>query len=143
MRFDIEPYEAAGALRLGTSIDLIKECLGTDFEVMDKYEPGTCGRVYFEKTGVFVDTDRNGLAVAFEFCTPADPVFKERQLLQTPYQELLRLFKSIDPACETSSSGLASNAHGIKLWSVDVTEDSHAPPQAALVFERGYFEKDY
>ena len=138
MNYYVTSYIGVGDIKFGMSRNDVRNALRSEpfvFQRFEGYEPED----RFNDLGVYVYYNKQGECTAVEMALPASPVFEGKSLLETSFSELARTFKSLDVEVELDNSGLTSFKYGIGLYAPLLKDYPNYPPEAAIVFERGYY----
>jgi len=136
---EIEPYVGAGPVRLGTTIEQVRQSVGAEVTTFKKAPTDEMGTDAFDSVGLHVYYKPPGVCEALELMAPADPTFRGRKLLGQPFSQMLKWFRQLDPAVEVDDAGLTSREFGIALYASAAKKRPSLPVEGVLVFERGYY----
>ena len=144
MDLEVVAYERMGAIGLGASVDEVRKKIGSKCVRVRTYDSVSgLARDHFPEQGIFVEYRRPGICVSIEATSPANPIFRGRQLLTHSYSEIRSWLESIGGEVKLESSVLKAFAFGIALYTPFCDEEPETPPEGVMLFERGYYERDY
>jgi len=142
MDYEILPHIGAGPIRFGMTMDEVRQAVGEPPRVFRKAKDSTCTTDSFSKCiHVFYRTP--GVCTAVEFYEPARPFLGDRLFAGRPYAEVAEWLMQQDPNPDVDGAGLISRQLGMSLYAPGHLEDPNEPIEAVLVFEDGYYERDY
>lgn len=139
MEMMIEPYVGIGSIRLGMTREEVNEAVGWQPKRFKKSRDADLLSDNFDGF-IFVYYREPDVCEAVEVAEPAVPIFRGQRLLETPFAELLRWFKTIDETLETDSTGLTSKKYGIGLYAPDAEDEPDKPAEGVIVFEEDYYD---
>jgi len=140
---EIQPYESMGPIRLGMRIEELRWIIPGKRTIFKRDPSSALTEMHFEDHGILVEYVPSGICISVEVALPANPLFQDKQLLQTGYGELEAWFLSLDPKLKINTAGFTSIEYGIGVYAPFGDEEPEEPPEGVIVFERGYYEKKY
>ena len=135
----IEPYVGVGPVRLGMSVQEVRQALGAEFKTFMKTPTSEMPSDFFRTLGFIVYYRSPGLCKAVELVKPATPIFMGRRLLGIRFSGVRSWFENIDDSLEIQDTGLTSYRFGIGLYVPSARKSPDDPVESAIVFEQGYY----
>lgn len=133
MKFEIIPYDGAGMIKLGMNDKQVHKVLQLEPQ---KFKKSLMSSVFSDAYPFcHLYYKENGECEAIEFFGTVEVSFQGRSLLETPYEELRRLFGGLDSSVEEDETGLISFKYGISIYSSDLQS-----VEGVLVFEERYYD---
>jgi len=139
MEFLITPYVSAGIIALGDVRETVRAKLMVPYESFYKTGSSKVETDAFDEIGVHVYYDKDYRVEVVELFEPAVPMFKNTNLLGTPYSQLLELFSTIDGNLGENDSGLTSYEQGIGLYAPYKEDEPNLNCEGIIVFKKGYY----
>jgi hypothetical protein len=136
----INPYIGIGDLKLGMTQSQIRNILNSNFESFTRNQYSEMPEDYFSKLGIFIEYKQPGICDSIQVVKPLNPIWRGKQLLNTPCSELSQWFLEIDPNRELDDTGLISYKYGIGVYAPDYEEEPDCLPESIIVFTRGYYD---
>jgi hypothetical protein len=143
MSLEIFSYARVGEFELGMSISDARVLAGASWEPLEEPHDGCPARGRCSDAKLFLEYDKSDRVVSVEMYAPADPIFFGHHLLQESFGELLEWFPQIDPEVKIEGDGLTSAKFGVALWADSAEDEPGELVESVMVFERGYYERDY
>lgn len=138
MEFSIEPYTGSGEILLGMTSQQIEEILSAKPRKFKKFRDDEFETDAFDMFYVYYKSP--GICEAIEFFKPAVVTFSGVNLMQKSYDELKRLFLSLDEDTECDDSGLTSYKYGIGIYAPLAEDEPLEPAEGVIIFEKGYYD---
>jgi hypothetical protein len=140
MKFEIKKYRGAGKFRLGVTREKNRKTVPVvPMEYIRGTDSGISGDLY-EELGVELEYNEENLCDAIEMSYPANPIYKNIELLQIPYYFLLVLLRWEDPNLEEDELGFISYNLGIGIYAPNKTESPTMNAESVIVFKDGLFD---
>jgi hypothetical protein len=135
MKLVISPYVGVGPLRLGMNRDEVRAVLSSK---VVEYQRGAspCKMDNFPEWHLQAGYRDNYICNAIEMSAGSNPVLHGLDLLSTNFPTLIKEFRQRDPDLELDAGSLISRKFGVSLYA----PNQLAPPESAMVFERGYYD---
>jgi hypothetical protein len=140
MKWNIKPYSGIGELKFGDTMAQIKNSLA-DYENEEfRRDPRSIMPSYiYEELGFFIYFDEVGKCEAIEFYEQANPLFKDKNLLQLSFKELVSLLSETDSELEIDESGFISYKLGIGAYAPDHKEEPELSAESIIIFKENYY----
>jgi hypothetical protein len=136
----INPYIGIGDIKLGMSQSQIRNIVNSDFKSFTRNEYSEMPEDYFSNLGILIEYKEPGMCESIQLVEPLNPIWRGKQLLNTPFSELDRWFLEIDPDRELNDSGFTSYKYGIGVYAPNYEEEPDWLPESIIVFTRGYYD---
>ena len=136
---EIEPYVGVGPVRLGMTVEQVRESVGAEFDTFRKTPLSEMETDAFDSVGLHVHYKVPGVCKSIDVMPPAAPTFRGHKLLGQPFNQVLKWFRQLDPTVEPDDSGLVSREFGIALYAPAAKKRPSLPVESVLVFERGHY----
>lgn len=133
MTFDINPYVAAGSIRLGMKRPEIHAMLGQE-GIAFKRGGSKHETDHFATLGLLTEYNEALECVSIEMTKPAIAFYKGSNLLSLNLKQITKLLED-DADIEKDASGFTSYLHGIGGY----FEKKRNPAESIIVFTRGYY----
>jgi hypothetical protein len=136
----IEPYVGVGPIRLGMRRADVRAAMGTEARELMKYPSLAHPIDIFKQQRVHVYYRKGLICEAVElFGGVARPLFEGQDLLAIDFATLIREFRTKDEQLELDGSMFISRKYGVSAYGPALEDKA----QAVMVFERGYYDKQY
>ncbi|MBA3805011.1 MAG: ABC transporter ATP-binding protein [Acidobacteria bacterium] len=139
MLFPIEPYEGVGPIKLGMSINAVREAVGAEVKTFKKSPSSEIPTDAFDLLGVYVYYKPPGICQAVELASPAEPIFQNLPLLGRYFDEVMKWFETMDQGVEVDEFGLTSYKLGIGLYAPPTDDADGKLVESVIIFEKGYY----
>ena len=139
MKLPIHPYSGIGPLQFGMSVDEVRRILGDTPKPFTKTKKSSTSIDAFPRLGIHVYYKESGACNAIELMEPAEPSFNGELLTGKPFNKIRALFEAGDKTLKVDESGFTSLECGIGIYCPAARDDSHAPVEGVIIFEKGYY----
>jgi hypothetical protein len=140
MELAISPYDGAGAIRFGMSVDEVRRTIGKSFSSFFKTQTSPVQTDAFDSEGIHVHYKSPGVCEAVEMAAPACPTLNGELLVGRPYEQVSSLIKSLDSEVKEDEAGVTAFGLGIGLYAPSAAKDPRSPVESVIVFEKGYYD---
>lgn len=142
MEYRIEPYVGVGPIRLGMTVEEVRQAVGGAVHSFRKGPFAKRDTDAFDDEGIYVYYKDPGVCAAVEFGGGAVmPTLDGHPLLKRPFREVYHLLKARDPSLQLRDAGLTSYLLGVGIYMSSMKEDVwERATEGVIVFEQGYYD---
>jgi hypothetical protein len=136
----ISPYIGIGDIKLGMHRSQVRRVVDSSVDSFIRNEYSETPEDSFPEVGIFIEYKPSDTCDSIQVVNPLNPIWRGKELLKTPFQELLTWFLEIDSDTELSDTGFTSYKYGIGAYAPNHEEEPDCFPESIIVFSRGYYE---
>lgn len=136
----INPYIGIGNLKLGMTQSQIRSTLNSSFESFNRNQYSEIPEDHFSDLGIFIEYKQPDVCDSIQLVKPLNPIWRGKQLLDTPFSELVKWFLEIDPDRELDDTGFTSYKYGVGVYAPNYKEDPDCLPESIIIFSKGYYD---
>jgi hypothetical protein len=140
MNLIISPYIGMGDIKLGMDRAQIRNILNSSVESFVRNEYAEMPEDSFPDLGIFIEYKQPGVCDSIQVVKPLNPIWRGKQLLNTPFRELAAWFLEIDSERELDGTGFTSYKYGIGAYAPNHEEEPDCLAESIIVFSRGYYD---
>lgn len=112
------PFQGTYQVHFGMSRTLVHEALGSDYTVIKRNQFAENSSDYYERLGLFIEYNIEGLCEAIEFTDSSNLYFEDQNLLDMSYSELRDKYDSLSTKIEEEEVGVTYHDLGFGLTKV-------------------------
>jgi hypothetical protein len=141
VEYRIEPYVGVGPIRLGMTIDEVRQAVGGEVRLFRR-GLATRDSDAFNDRGIYVYYKDPGVCEAVEFGGATMPTLDGHPLLKRPLREVYTLLKARDPSLQVHNTGLTSYLLGVGIYVSSMKEEDawEQATEGVIVFEQGHYD---
>ena len=136
---EIKPLTSVGQIRFGMNREQVRTLLADVPKAFKRTEVSDEETDYFVEKGLQVIYAADGHCCAVEAMSPAEVIFRGKQIFPADFDVAAPLLAEADPQLIKDSSGVLSVSLSIGIYAPSHRENPRTPLESILAGEEGYY----
>ena len=140
MKLEVVPAVSVGSIRIGMSESEARTAVGHPFISFKRTPNSSRPCDFFKGFGIFIYYDSSDRVEAIELGSPAEPLIDGKNLLATPFAQVLETLRKRFPQLAPEPDGFTAKSLGVGVYAPHAAKAPELPPESVIVFRLGYYD---